>query len=128
MVLGCLLATPGGMLQAQTTNSNPLDGDGAQTIGANGGTGELHDLRIEKPSGTVTLQDDIQLSGHLTHVSGDVDAVNGVHDAWNVARERDPQTGDVTHPPLVYIVDPSGQLAYAATGGVAMLAELLDRS
>jgi len=60
-------------------------------------------------------------------LSGDVEAVNGVLDAWNVARERDPATGDVTHPPLVYVVDSSGQIAYAATGGVEMMAELLDR-
>jgi hypothetical protein len=54
--------------------------------------------------------------------------VNDVLDAWNVARERDPRSGDVTHPPLVYVVDPSGRLAYATSGGVAMMAELLDRS
>ncbi|NIU76184.1 MAG: hypothetical protein GWN71_22255, partial [Gammaproteobacteria bacterium] len=39
-----------------------------------------------------------------------------------------PQTGDVTHPPLVYIVDGSGQIAFATTGGVATITELLDRS
>jgi protein SCO1/2 len=61
-------------------------------------------------------------------LSGDVDTVNDVLDAWNVARERDPRSGDVTHPPLVYVVDPSGRLAYATSGGVAMMAELLDRS
>jgi hypothetical protein len=61
-------------------------------------------------------------------LSGDVPAVNGVLDAWNVARQRDPQTGEVTHPPLVYILDPAGTVAYATTGGVEMLAELLDRS
>ena len=37
-------------------------------------------------------------------LSGEVDAVNRVLDAWNVARQRDPQTEDVTHPPLVYAI------------------------
>ncbi len=61
-------------------------------------------------------------------LSGDAEAVNDVLDAWNVARRRDPRTGDVTHPPLVYVLDSSGQIAYAASGGVAMLTELLERT
>jgi len=61
-------------------------------------------------------------------LSGDVETVNGVLDAWNVARRRDPQTGDVTHPPLVYVLDPAGRIAYAASGGVETLVELLGRS
>jgi protein SCO1/2 len=61
-------------------------------------------------------------------LSGAVPAVNAVLDAWNVARQRDTRTGDVTHPPLVYVLDATGRIAYAATGDAAVLAELLDRS
>lgn len=61
-------------------------------------------------------------------LSGEVAAVNDVLDAWNVARRRDPETGEITHAPLVYVLDASGRIAYAATGGVAMLTELLERS
>jgi protein SCO1/2 len=69
---------------------------------------------------------DVAEDGFL--LSGEVDAVNRVLDAWNVARQRDLQTGDVTHPPLVYILDASGQITYASSGGVEALVELLSRS
>jgi protein SCO1/2 len=49
-------------------------------------------------------------------LSGSVAAVEGVLDDWNVARERDERTGDVTHPALVYILDRTGRIAYATTG------------
>lgn len=49
-------------------------------------------------------------------LSGSVDAVEGTLDDWNVARDRDERTGDVTHPALVYILDGTGKIAYASTG------------
>jgi cytochrome oxidase Cu insertion factor (SCO1/SenC/PrrC family) len=67
--------------------------------------------------------------GPDAHVlSGNVEGVQQVLDAWGVARERNPDTGDVVHPPLVYILDDRGRIAFAATGGVATLLELLSRS
>lgn len=60
-------------------------------------------------------------------LSGSVDEVEAVLDAWNVARSREPRTGDVTHPALVYVVDPTGSIAYAAGGSAAVLVELLGR-
>lgn len=61
-------------------------------------------------------------------LSGEVDAVNGVLDAWNVARRRDPKTGDVAHPPLFYVVSADGRLAYASSGGAETLATLVERA
>jgi cytochrome oxidase Cu insertion factor (SCO1/SenC/PrrC family) len=49
-------------------------------------------------------------------LSGSVAAVESVLDDWNVARERDERTGDVSHPALVYILDETGRIAYASTG------------
>jgi protein SCO1/2 len=60
-------------------------------------------------------------------LSGEVGDVNRVLDAWNVARKRNESTGEVIHPPLVYVLDATGRIAYAATGGVDALVELLDR-
>ncbi|MEQ8667521.1 MAG: cadherin domain-containing protein, partial [Pirellulales bacterium] len=40
-----------------------LDGTGDQTISAGGGVGELNHLSIEKAGGTVTLMDEIEISG-----------------------------------------------------------------
>jgi protein SCO1/2 len=60
-------------------------------------------------------------------VSGPVAAVEAALDRWGVARARDPQTGDVAHPRLTYIVDGQGRIAYATSGGVRAITSLLDR-
>jgi protein SCO1/2 len=66
--------------------------------------------------------------GEDAHVlSGSVEEVETVLDAWNVARRRDAKTGDVTHPALVYILDASGAIAYATRGGQVVVTELLER-
>jgi len=61
-------------------------------------------------------------------LGGDVPRVEAVLDAWGVARERDPRTGDVAHAALVYVVDGAGRIAYAVPGGAEMLAELVRRA
>lgn len=61
-------------------------------------------------------------------LSGDADAVNRVLDAWKVARNRNRDSGDVVHPMLTYVLDASGRIAFASTGGVAALTELVGRS
>jgi cytochrome oxidase Cu insertion factor (SCO1/SenC/PrrC family) len=60
-------------------------------------------------------------------LSGSVDAVEAVLDAWQVPRSRDTNTGEVTHPSLLYIVDRDGRVAYASTGGVDALVSLVRR-
>lgn len=60
-------------------------------------------------------------------VSGDVDAVNAILDAWNMPRERDEQTGDIVHPGIVYLVEPDGTVAYGVTGGPIQMASLAKR-
>ena len=61
-------------------------------------------------------------------LSGDVEQVEALLDEWNVARSRDELTGDITHPRLFFILSPSGEIAYAASGGVDALVELVERS
>lgn len=62
-------------------------------------------------------------------LSGEVEDVNAALDAWGMTRQRDPRTGDITHPPLVFVLDPGGTVAYASTGGgVRALAELVRRA
>ena len=61
-------------------------------------------------------------------LSGEIDEVNAVLDAWGVARERDAATGDLSHPPLVYVLDAEGRIAFASNGASAVLAELALRS
>lgn len=65
-------------------------------------------------------EDDFVLSGEI----GDVESAL---DAWNVARERVETTGDIVHPPLVYLVEEDGTIAYASTGSKGQLLTLLAR-
>lgn len=59
--------------------------------------------------------------------SGTVEDVDGMLDAWGVARQRDPLTGEVTHPALVIVVDADGIIRHRTTGGSELLAELVRR-
>lgn len=67
------------------------------------------------------------LTGDAVVLSGSVREVEHALDAWTVARTRDPLTGDVAHPPLFYLLDGEGRIAFAATGGAQTIAELLKR-
>lgn len=60
-------------------------------------------------------------------LSGSVADVEKVLDRWNVGRTRDPRTGEVTHPNLVYIVDAEGRIAYATIGDAGAIEELVGR-
>lgn len=60
-------------------------------------------------------------------LSGEVEAVNSVLDAWQVTRRRDPATGDIAHPALVYVLDSRGTIAFASPGLPDVLAELARR-
>lgn len=60
-------------------------------------------------------------------LSGGVEHVNAVLDAWRMTRRRDPATGDIAHPALVYVLDAEGRIAFAAPGRPVTLVELLLR-
>ncbi len=51
-----------------------LDGTGSQTLGADGGTGQLPRLTINKSGGTLTIQDTIESVGNWTYTAGTVNA------------------------------------------------------
>ena len=60
-------------------------------------------------------------------VSGLVDTVAAALDRWGIARSRDPRTGEVTHPQLVYVLDREGRLAYSTTGDAVAIEQLVRR-
>ena len=60
-------------------------------------------------------------------LSGDIASVEATLDAWGVTRQRDLRNGAITHPPLVYIVDSDGRIAFATTGGTTVLRQLVER-
>jgi cytochrome oxidase Cu insertion factor (SCO1/SenC/PrrC family) len=66
-----------------------------------------------------------ELPANARLLGGSVEGVEAVLDAWNVVRERDPDTGDIIHPTRVYVVDPAGRLAWAAEADARRLAVLL---
>jgi protein SCO1/2 len=81
----------------------------------------------DTPARLTHLAEHWELDGSSRVLTGSVGEVEAVLTAWNVARQRDPSTGDITHPPLVYLLDASGQIAYASTGGTASMVELVKR-
>lgn len=60
-------------------------------------------------------------------VGGAPEAVAPVLEALEMAHRRDPRTGDVVHPPLVYLTERDGTLAYASTGATTHLVQLATR-
>jgi cytochrome oxidase Cu insertion factor (SCO1/SenC/PrrC family) len=60
-------------------------------------------------------------------LSGDPQRVNAVLDEWQVTRRRDPATGDIAHPALVYVLSPEGKIAFASPGLPGTLLELIRR-
>ena len=59
------------------------------------------------------LAEQWELEEGMHVLSGDVAAVERTLTAWRVPRTRNPTSGDVTHPSMVYVVSPAGRLAYA---------------
>jgi protein SCO1/2 len=49
-------------------------------------------------------------------LSGEPDQVERALNAWRIPRARNERTGDLSHPSLVYVIDPGGRIAYALTG------------
>ena len=60
-------------------------------------------------------------------LGGTVEEVEATLDAWDVPRSRDLGTGDVAHPPLLYLLDREGSIAFVAWGGVEALVTLARR-
>ncbi len=60
-------------------------------------------------------------------LSGEVHRVESVLHGWNLPRTRDTRTGEVSHPPVVYVVDQGGTIAFASTGDPEAVAALALR-
>ncbi|MCY4398477.1 MAG: SCO family protein [Gemmatimonadetes bacterium] len=61
-------------------------------------------------------------------LSGPVEEVNAALDALQVFRERVADTGDIVHPALVYLLDATGTIVYAASGHADLIEELARRA
>lgn len=68
------------------------------------------------------------LDGDRDYVlGGSIDEVEATLDAWNVARTRDTSTGQVAHPPLTYLLDARGRIAFVTLSGYEVLRGLTGR-
>jgi len=66
----------------------------------------------DTPAALASLAEHWGLPGNARLLSGDPERVGALLDAFDVARERNETNGDVVHPPLVYLVDGEGRVAY----------------
>jgi cytochrome oxidase Cu insertion factor (SCO1/SenC/PrrC family) len=60
-------------------------------------------------------------------LGGGIDEVERTLDAWQVARVRNPQNGEISHPSLVYVIDPDGRVAFAVTGNSDHIVQAVER-
>lgn len=68
------------------------------------------------------------LEGPRDHLlGGSIEDVESVLDQWNVARSRDPRTGDIAHPSLSYVLTEDGTIAFATLSGREIMTGLAAR-
>lgn len=68
-----------------------------------------------------------RLGGGDYVLSGAIEDVRAVLEAWQVPIWRDPDTGVIDHPAVVYVIGRSGRINYVASGGIELIADLLRR-
>ena len=61
----------------------------------------------------------LQSDAHV--LSGPPEIVERTLNAWRVPRVRNLRTGDLTHPPIVYVIGADGRIAYAVGGNAAAI-------
>jgi protein SCO1/2 len=67
----------------------------------------------DTPSRLASVADEWQLGEGMHVLSGDIATVEHTLSAWRVPRARNPATGDLSHPTMVYVVSPAGRITYA---------------
>ncbi len=81
----------------------------------------------DTPSRLPHLAQSWQLPPGAHVLSGSVETVERLLDAWGIARSRDDRTGEILHPVSIYLIDRLGRLAYIAPSDPGRLAALLAR-
>jgi len=79
----------------------------------------------DTPSRLQSLADRWALGPNSHVLGGSVEETEATLDRWNVARTRDPLSGDVTHTTPVFVVGPDGHLAYRLTPDAAAIARVV---
>ena len=55
-------------------------------------------------------------------LSGAPDEVERTLNGWRVPRVRNQQTGDISHPSIVYVIGADGRIAYVVSGNADAIA------
>jgi cytochrome oxidase Cu insertion factor (SCO1/SenC/PrrC family) len=55
-------------------------------------------------------------------LSGEPARVERTLNAWRVPRARNEQTGEITHPAMIYVIDRDGRIAYVVQGNADTIA------
>jgi cytochrome oxidase Cu insertion factor (SCO1/SenC/PrrC family) len=66
----------------------------------------------DTPSSLPSLAKKWHLTSNAQILSGEIEDVNSVIEKYNVYAERNTKDGDITHPPIVYVIAPGNKLAY----------------
>jgi cytochrome oxidase Cu insertion factor (SCO1/SenC/PrrC family) len=70
----------------------------------------------DTPSRLKTIADQWGVTGDAHVLSGSVEEVELTLTRWRVPRIRNEQTGDLSHPTLVYVIGQDGKIAYVLNG------------
>lgn len=76
----------------------------------------------DTPSRLPSIAAEWSLGANAHVLSGSVEEVDQVLNAWRVPRVRNAATGDFTHPTIVYVLAPDGRITYVTEGGTALIA------
>ncbi|MCC7196090.1 MAG: SCO family protein [Gemmatimonadaceae bacterium] len=75
----------------------------------------------DTPSRLPTIAKAWEFGKHAHVLSGPVDEVDLVLNAWRVPRVRNEATGDYTHPVMVYVIGRSGRIQFVTPGGADVI-------
>jgi cytochrome oxidase Cu insertion factor (SCO1/SenC/PrrC family) len=75
----------------------------------------------DTPSRLRTIADQWGVTGDAHVLSGSVEDVELALTRWRVPRIRNEQTGDLSHPSLVYVIGHDGKIAYVLDGSQAII-------
>ena len=80
------------------------------------------DPQRDTPSRLPSIAKEWTLGANAHVLSGTIDEVDFVLNAWRVPRVRNAATGDYSHPTMVYVIAPDGRITYVTPGGVGLIA------
>jgi len=75
----------------------------------------------DTPSRLPSIASQWKLGPDAHVLSGTPEVVEQALNAWRVPRVRNRRTGDLTHPPIVYVVGADGRIGYAVGGNVSAI-------